>query len=299
MTTKTLNVRVTDAVVTGMCLALLFLLFSNISWASDDISKNEKKSLRHIGLGAGVGLVRFDTNFKFTEKSSGKRVFVDGEGTLGLPETDTIPIIYGGYRFNKRHGIGFAAFQIKREATLFQLDEEKDFHLGDITVTAGARANITLKDESAFYYLSYNYALIDDTRNVVFASLGIYALDLKYSLNAEGEITVQGDPVSQNRYTAEAEVLAPLPIFGIDTWSRLTGKWAMGTKVSLVGGTYEDISALILDVSVRAKYAFTDWFGLTFGITYFTGDITIDEPDIKTEVGYGYDGVALGLDFRF
>lgn len=299
MTTKTLNVRVTDTVVTGMCLALLFLLFSNISWASEDISKSEKKPLRRFGLGAGVGLVRFDTNFKFTEKSSGRSVFVDGEGTLGLPETDTFPLIYGGYRFAQRHGIGFAAFQIKREATLFQLDEEKDFHLGDITVTAGARANITLKDESAFYYLSYNYTLIEDTRNVVFASLGIYALDLKYSLNAEGEITVQGDPVSQNRYTAEAEVLAPLPIFGIDTWSRLTRKWALGTRVSLVGGTYEDISALIVDVTVRAKYQFTNWFGLSFGINYFTGDITIDEPDLKTEIGYGYDGLALGLDFGF
>ena len=141
--------------------------------------------------------------------------------------------------------------------------------------------------------------MIEDTRNVVFASLGIYALDLKYSLNAEGEITVQGDPVSQNRYTAEAEVLAPLPIFGIDTWSRLTRKWALGTRVSLVGGTYEDISALIVDVTVRAKYQFTNWFGLSFGINYFTGDITIDEPDLKTEIGYGYDGLALGLDFGF
>ena len=79
MTTKTLNVRVTDTVVTGMCLALLFLLFSNIGWASEDIDENEKKPLRRFGLGAGVGLVRFDTNFKFTEKSSGRSVFVDGE----------------------------------------------------------------------------------------------------------------------------------------------------------------------------------------------------------------------------
>jgi len=30
--------------------------------------------------------VRFDTNFRFTDKGSGLSVFVDGEGTLGLPE---------------------------------------------------------------------------------------------------------------------------------------------------------------------------------------------------------------------
>ena len=45
--------------------------------------------------------------------------------------------------------------------------------------------------------------------------------------------------------------------------------------------------------------SFNESLGFVFGVTYFTGDITIDEPDLKTEVGYGYDGVALGLDFRF
>ena len=47
------------------------------------------------------------------------------------------------------------------------------------------------------------------------------------------------------------------------------------------------------------NYQFNKWLGASFGITYFNGDITIDEPDLKTEVGYGYDGVALGLDFKF
>lgn len=297
--TQLRNVGVISKRVSGLALALSFLACSNVSWSGEDTGEWFEKPARPVTLGVGIGLVRFDTNFKFTEKSTGRSVFVDGEGTLGLNETDTFPVIYGVYRFTKRHGILFAGFQIKRESTLFQFDENRDLDLGDITVNAGAQARITLTDDTAFYYLAYNYTLFEDERNSLFASFGIYALDLSYGLNAEGEITVEGDPVVRSSYEVQAGVFAPLPIFGIDAWSYFTKRWALGTRISIVGGSYQDVSALIVDTSVRAKYQFNRWFGLTFGITYFMGNVDIDEPDLKTEVDYGYDGVALGLDFRF
>ncbi len=147
----------------------------------------------------------------------------------------------------------FAGFQIKRESTRFQLDEDRDFDLGDITVSVGAQAKITLTDNTAFYYLAYNYALFEDKRNSLFASFGIYALDLNYRLNAEGEISVEGEPVLQDSYSAEAGVFAPLPVFAIDAWSHFTKRWALGTRVSIVGGSYQGVSALIVDTSVRAN----------------------------------------------
>lgn len=50
---------------------------------------------------------------------------------------------------------------------MFQFDESKDFHLGDLTITAGANAKITLTDRTHFSYLSYNYALFDDKRTII------------------------------------------------------------------------------------------------------------------------------------
>ena len=299
MKIKLRNVGAIRKTVSGLLLGLLFLVCSNISWASEDTNESFEKPARPVIFGVGAGLVRFDTNFKFTKKSSGRSVFVDGEGTLGLDETDTFPVFYGLYRFSKRHGILFAGFQIKRESTLFHFDETRDLDLGDIVVNAGAQARITLTDDTAFYYLAYNYTFFEDERNSLFASFGIYALDLKYELQAEGEISVEGDPVLRNSYSVATGVFAPLPIFGIDAWSYFTKRWALGTRLSIVGGSYQDVSALIVDTSVRAKYQFNKWFGLTFGITYFIGNVDIDEPDLITEVDYGYDGIALGLDFRF
>lgn len=284
--------------VTGVILVFLQCLYYGNGWASEDNQQDDYPQSR-FSLGVAAGLARFDTNFKFTDKDSGLSVYVDGEGTLGLPEEESVPVIYGYYRFAKRHGIGFSAFKINRSSTLLQFDEDKDFHLGDITITAGAQAKITLADKSSFYFLSYNYTIFDDNRSYLFASFGLYGLDLKYTLDAEGQITVQGMPLVQDSFNREASVFAPLPLVGLTAWYYFTPKWAIGTKLSLVAGSYQEISGEVLDTSVRMKYMFNKHVGMTLGINYFNAQVTIDDTDIKTDVAYGFDGVGLGLDFSF
>jgi hypothetical protein len=34
-------------------------------------------------------------------------------------------------------------------------------------------------------------------------------------------------------------------------------------------------------------------------LNYFDGDITINEPDVKTEINYGFEGLRLGIDVGF
>ena len=292
------NTSVIATMAQGFILMLLVSMYSKISYAHETIEQFEVQQDR-FSFGVGVGLVRCDTNFRFTDKSSGISVFVDGEGTLGLPERESVPVFYSYYRFSKRHGISFSYFRVNREVTLLQVNESKDFPLGDLTIVAGASARVTLNDESSFYDLSYNYTIFNDNRSYLFASIGLFGLDLTYSLNASGEITLQGIPVFGRNYRREASVFAPLPVFGIDAWYFFTPKWALGTKVALVGGSYQDITALVLDTTVKAKYQFAKNVGFTFGITYFNAEVTVDEPDFKAEVDYGFDGVALGIDMRF
>ena len=289
--------QITTAWMHGLVVLLILFLAGNI-WAGEDDKQTEKPKHRFI-LGVGGGYGRFDTNFKFTNKDSGRSVFVDGEGTLGLPETVGFPVLYSTFRFNRRHSIGFSYFGVEREATLFQFDKSRDFHLGDLTIPAGAAAEVTLTDKSSFYTLSYNYTLFDDGRSFLFASAGLYGLDLNYGLDAIGEITLQGQPVAGREYSEEASVFAPLPMLGIDAWFYFTPKWALGTKISLIGGRYKEVSALVLDSSVRVKYQAWKHVGFTLGINYFNAGVVIDEPEKKTEVDYGFDGIAFGVDMRF
>ena len=256
--------------------------------ADGEYSKNVG---RKLSIGLGFGYERFDTNFKFTNKSSGRSVYVDAESTLGLPDAQSVPMLYGYWRPSEKHWIGFSFFKIDREATLFAVDE----NLGDLTLTGKA----TLSDKTRFYYVSYNYTAYQDSRSFVLLSLGLYGLDLRYRLDATGNISYQGVPVASGQYSREVSQFAPLPLIGIDAWFAFTPKWAIGTKVSFVGGQYEDISAAIVETRVRAKYSFNQNLGQYFGINYFQGEIDINEDNQRTEISYGFNGVIAGLDVGF
>ena len=278
----------------GIAALLLNPVLSSFAAAETAVSTSEQYNYnvgRKLSVGIAAGYQRFNTNVKFTERSSGRDVFVDAEGTLGLPETQTIPILYGFWRPAKRHGIGFSYFSIDRSATLLAVDED----LGNLNLTGTAE----LTDKSKFYYLSYNLTAFQDDRAYVFASFGLYGLDLKAEFDARGDLTFRDVPIASGRYNETVNQFAPLPMIGIDGWFALTPKWALGAKVAFIGGTYKDVSAAVLESKIRVKYAFNKNVGLFFGVNYFNGDIEIKRADTKTDISYGFDGLFLGIDFGF
>jgi len=250
-----------------------------------------KNASRKLSVGIAVGIERFDTNFKFTEKSTGRSAFIDAEGTLGLPEIDVVPILYGFWKPGKRHGLGFSYFRIDRRTTLLAIDE----NLGDLNVTG----DVNLSDRTRFYSLTYNFTAFQDERANVFALFGLYGLDFRYRLDATGAINFEGNPILSGEYSADVNQFVPLPMAGIDAWFFLTPKWALGTKVAFVAGKFGDVSGTVIESTIRARYKFNKNFGVAFGINYFDGAIDIDDDDLKTEINYGFDGLALGIDVGF
>ena len=271
-----------------VCLVLLgsVLPVSNIAWAQESVEVEEGK----FALGVGYAVVRFDTNAKFTNKQTGNSIFVDSEGTLGLPEADTFPIIYGAYRFSSKHSLGFSYFKVKRESTLLDFDET----LGDVTILGQA----VLKDNTRFYNLFYGYSFFEDERSYVHGLIGINGLDLKYVFEAEGTITYKGTTVTSS-LREDVGVFAPLPLFGLDFWYAFTPKWGIATKVALVAGQYQDVKAWVVNSTINARYRFNDHVGGTIGIAYFDADVTIEDSEERTDINYGYDGLFLGLHIVF
>jgi hypothetical protein len=242
-------------------------------------------------MGVGVGVVRFDTNFKFTEKATGGSIFVDAEGTLGLPESDVVGMLYGTFRLAKRHSIGFSAFNVRRTETLL----DGTTSLGDYTLTGEA----TLADRSGFYHVAYRYVFLEDERSRVQGAFGIYGADLEYSFDFMGQISYLGVPQPTDTLEREASVFAPLPMFGFDATFALTSKWWLGVRLDLVGGSFGDVSGGILDTAIRSGYEFSKHTGVVLGLEYFSADLTIDDGDFETEVDYRFDGLYLGLHFSF
>ena len=268
--------------LTRSFLTLLLLIQADLLWASEDFVSDKNDT----GLGVGISVVRFDATYKFTNLSSGRFVFVDAEGTLDLPEADVVPVLYGGYRFNDNHAIGFSYFDVNRESSVINIDETA----GDIRITG----NAYFIDETSYLNLFYSYTLFEDNRSRVLGAVGINWLDIRYRVDAEGTITLP-DTSTVGNYNEEEDITAPLPLFGFEFWHAFTPKWGLNTKVAFIAGNFDDITAWVVNSSINTRYNFNKTFGVVFGITYFDADIKIEEERERTDISYGFDGLFLGL----
>ena len=271
---------------------LLFALVASTVHANAEPDQIELYKSSRFALGIGAAIVKFDTKLKFTDKTrtTFNSIFIDPEGTLGLPETSSVTTFYGTWNINPRHSVGLSYFSVNRESSLLNIDETFE----DVRVVGNAK----ITDATNFYRLNYGYTLFNDDRSKIKLAAGIYGLDLKYVFEAEGQITQDGVTTSGS-IKEEAKVFAPLPLVGLDMWFSFTPRWGMNTRVVFVAGSYEDVSAGVLQTSVNALYRFTDHIGLIFGLAYFDADVVIEDAVEKIDVSYGYDGGFIGMHFMF
>jgi hypothetical protein len=242
-------------------------------------------------IGVGYGIVRLDSNVKVTNKDSGNSRFIDLEGTLGLPSESSIPTLYGAYRFNEKHSLVFGYFAIDRESTLLDLDRNFD----DIILV---KARVTVEDTSRFYNVSYGYNLFQDDRSSVTFVAGLNFLDFRISAEASGQVTVGGETREQAEIV-DARVLAPLPLLGLNFGFNFTPDWGIATRISLIGGSYQDVSASVVQTTINSRYRFSKHTGLLLGLTYFDAEVDINDKDELTEISYGYTGAFIGMYFGF
>ena len=272
---------------------MLLLLYAVTATAQTPQSGEEAIAYedKRFLLGLGVGIVRFDTNAKVTSKETGRSRFVDLEGDLGLPDDDRINTIYGSWRFNRKHSVHFSYFNIDRESDLIGVSQD----FGDLVTV---NADIVIKDTSRFFSVAYGYTFHEDDRSDVTLVAGLKNIDLRMEAEVTGEVIVGGQTLSETE-VFDADVLAPLPLFGLNLGFDFTEKWSVAARVGLVTGSYQDTSALVVESTINAHYRFTDNVGLLTGLTYFNADVEIDDDDEETEITYGYIGLSIGLHLGF
>jgi hypothetical protein len=278
----------------AICLSLFsidFIVFKPaLAQAQADRSPAEYISPKGA-IGVGMARVNFDTKIKLTDKNARISVFLDPEGNLDLPEIARVNTFYAVYRIGKKHNLGLAYFAVKRESMFFS----EEVNLEDVVIANG---RATLSDDTKFYFFQYGYSFFKDKRSSVNGVFGISGLDLKYTLEASGELIIDGKRQFDTYYD-EASVFAPLPLFGLDFYYAFTPKWSIRSKVALVGGRYQDIRAGVLQTGMNANYWFTKHVGGVVGISYFNARVVVEDDRKKQEIDYGYAGFYAGLHFAF
>ena len=271
-----------------LSLALLLIASSLTGNANAEQQIVNPYDKSKFALGIGTAIVRFDTNIKTTQITSGRKTYIDLEGNLDIPEVSVVTTIYGGYQFKPKHRLGFSYFGINRESDVYNID--KTFE--DVRVVG----NASITDTTNFYRLDYGYSLFKDSHSKIDLRAGIYGLDLKYVFKADGDITIDGVTTSSS-IEEETKVFAPLPLIGLDFTFSITNSWNFVNKLAFITGSYEDLSATVFQASIHALYRFNQNIGVVMGVTYFDADIDIEDSSETNEISYGYDGAYIGMHF--
>lgn len=271
--------------------ALVVLSAQPVAAQSTDEKRFRQDQENKYYIGLGTAIVKFDTKIKFYNKKERIPVFVDPEGNLGLPEISNVNTIYGGLRISEKHSLRFSYFSVNRENEF----TTEDLNLDDLVII---RADVSLSDKTNFLNLDYGYNLFRDYRSSVDFLAGIYVLDLGYVFEANGLIEVDG-VVENGTYREEAKEIAPVPNIGLSMDFAFTPRWSVGARFSLIEGSFGEISASAVRTAVRAKYMFTKNIAGDLGISYFDADVTIEDNDTETDIGYGYNGLYAGLHWEF
>ena len=158
---------------------------------------------------------------------------------------------------------------------------------------------MVFRDRTNFSYLAWQYRLFDDGRVSIKSLVGIYGLDLNYEVTARGEVSLDGVPVESGVYSDTTDLFAPLPLIGLDYWSKVTDRWYIGGKVGFIAGTYQETEALVVDATIRARYGLTERLAMIMGVNFLSADVEITKAATIRDISYGYEGLFLGLDFNF
>ena len=280
-------------------VVLIFITFGLSLFADESsVELDKEKSTydsKHFAIGVGVAAVKFDTNVKATSQKNGTYLYLDVEGNLNLPDIATITTFYGAYKFNDRHSILLNYFAVKRSTSTISVDETYD--VGDEHIVT-INADVDVHDRSKFYNLNYGYTLFRNQNGTILLVAGLNTINLNYSIELEGELTVDGESVS-GAEIIDADVYAPLPLFGVYYTFNYTKKFSTSAKVTIVGGKYQDIKAAVINSTISSTYYITDHIGLRLGISYFDASIAIDDPEVLYNISYGYKGVDAGVYFAF
>jgi hypothetical protein len=235
------------------------------------------------GIALGVFITDRDTNARLNSDTLGLGTLIDAEDDLGLDSSSTVARLDGYYRFQPRHRIDFAIFDLSRSATA-TIDEAIQFgdEIFDINSTISAEFDLTI------YKVAYTYSLLMRDDGYLGVTGGLYTLDTGISLRE-----------SNTGQFEAGDFTAPLPVVGLRGNYEVTPRLMLRSSAELFAIEYDNVDGSLVDFYIGLDYYFRDKFALGLGYNRVSMDVDADSSDFNGSLDWSYDGVLLNIQYKF
>jgi hypothetical protein len=209
---------------------------------------------------------------------------IDAENDLGMDDTDTLPAIYGGWRFSPRWILTGEFYALDREASK-TLSRTIEFDGSTYPVGVSLDSKIA----SNVYRATVGYSFIHNDRSELGASIGLHATDFDIALQGEAQI---GPAVTQV-VKRERTFLAPMPTLGVYGTYEITPRVVMNGRVDFLSLDVDEYGGGITNAQASVAYRFTRMFSAGLAYRYVAYDLQVEKTDYNADIDYNFSGPSI------
>ncbi len=278
---------VSRLIITALYLALIG---PGEAHAEEDDGWREDPLGSRFALGVGLYGPSLDTKVRRDSSNGILGTLIDFESTLGMDDSDRLPLVLGYYRVAKKHRIGFEYFRLNRNGAA---TSGGAIRFGDLTFPSGLPLSSYFDVD--VYSVSYSYSLIHDKKKELAFSVGVQFQDI--------ELGIAGN-LAPGLIESESNVFAPLPTFGGSFDYAISDKWIFTSLIGVFGieldlGEESRFAGEIMQINAGVTYKAFDNVGFALQYNYFRVDVDVNDPDWMGVLKYEYRGPVLSVAVYF
>ena len=263
-------------------LAIALMAIMPAAYAAEPAETQWENDRFNINLGGF--LMSRKTELRIDSKTSGRGTTINFEDDLGLDKDRNVVRADMYFRFNERHRIDAAYYDLSRDSTRV-INEEIIFKDTVYPINATINSEFNFK----IYKAAYTYTLVHNSKSELGLSAGLFVQDYNISLFDLGTSGAK----------EEANVTAPLPVAGLRGAWHLTDKWWLRGSVELFALDYDAYSGRLTDIIVSIEHNTFDNVGFGIGYNNTSFKITSDQDNFLGEVKLSYGGVLVYTKIHF
>ncbi len=262
-----------------LCRSIL-LLALGVTFALPVLGSGRNTDRFSISLGAFI--TDRDTDSRL-DSVAGQGTAIDFEKDLGLDASGTVLRLDGYYRFNRRHRIDFAVFDLSRDASA-TIDEQIDF--GDETF--GVNTTVSAEFDLLIVKAAYTWSVFDRNNGYLGLTAGLYTADTKSSLS---EPTLG---VAETR-----SITAPLPVVGLRGEYQLSQWWTLRGSAEFFAIEVDNVDGQLTDLHVGIDYRPAKRWAVGLGYNSVRIEVDSTKAAFTGSLDWAYDGALLYLKLGF
>ncbi len=210
--------------------------------------------------------------------------YIDTENTLGMLNSETVPMLNLAYRIKANHLISLGWFKLNRNSTI-QVQEE--INIGDIVIPVGAEVNSLYNTE--YFKLKYNYVFFNHPKVKLTIGAGLHVTRIDFGISVTGLIDGK----------LNTGGTAPLPMIGGVMVYTFTPKLRLALRLDQLFVSYGDYQGAMNESNAVIEYQAFERIGFGFGVTRFNLDVNLDNDKYYARFTNSYQGFTFYTSLNF